>query len=91
MTDDEVTLGELKRNLDAFRADVDRRFMTLEQSMRSRDFVMQVQYTAEKAETNRRLDKIEEGSRWLSRTIIAAVVAVVIEGLLLVLVARGGT
>jgi hypothetical protein len=91
MTDDEVTLGELKRNLTDFRTDVDRRFASLENTVRSRDFVLQVQYNAEKGEINRRLEKIEEGSRWLSRTIIAAIVAVVIEGLLLVLVARGGT
>jgi hypothetical protein len=90
MTDDEVTLGEVHRNLIAFRQDVDRRFVSLENNMKSRDFVLKVQYDAEKASDRSRLDKIEEGSRWLSRTIIAAIVAVVIEGLLLVLVARGG-
>lgn len=90
MTDDEVTLGEVQRNLVAFRADVDRRFTSLENKMASRDFVLKAVYDRDKAESDRRTGALEDSNRFVSRTLFTVVAAFIIESVFIVVSLRGG-
>jgi hypothetical protein len=90
MTDDEVTLGEVKRNLDAFRADVDRRFVSLENKLASRDFVLQAVYDRDKIESDRRILQLEDDKRFIFRALFTVVAAFVIESVFIAVSLGGG-
>jgi hypothetical protein len=90
MTDDEVTLGELHRNLIAFRADVDRRFISLENNIKSRDLVLKVVYDRDHDEIVRRVAQLEDDKRFIFRTLFTVVAAFIIESVFIVISLGGG-
>ena len=74
MAEDDVTLGELSRNITAMRGDFDRRFMEVNARLDNLQFVSRDVYTAQMAAVNERVSDLEDSHKWLARLAATAVV-----------------
>jgi hypothetical protein len=86
----DVTLADVNLKVVLLEQRVNDGFQNLSAQLDSQRYVTLDRYKPETDEQNRRIERIEDGNKWLSRLIIGTVVGLVINGLLLVLVARGG-
>ena len=67
MPDDDVSLGELSRNIRAMRFDFDRRFVEMNQKLDGLQYVSRDVYTAQMSALASRIDELEESRKWLAR------------------------
>ena len=74
VAEDDVTLGELSRNITAMRGDFDRRFMEVNARLDNLQFVSRDVYTAQMAAVNERVSDLEDSHKWLARLAATAVV-----------------
>ena len=71
--EDDVTLGELSRNITAMRGDFDRRFMEINSRLNNMEFVSRDVYTAQMAALVERIADLEDSHKWLARTAATAI------------------
>lgn len=90
--DDEVTLGEVSRNLAALGQSIDNRFAELNTRLDNMGstFVRGDVYQAQRADDLRRIKNLEDSLQWTRRQVVAAVLTVIIPAAIY-LVAKGLT
>lgn len=90
MPESEVTVGEIWRRILSLEARLDQGFSRLDRQLEHLQFVHADRYEAEQRSTAARLDALEDKSKWVARTVAAALITMVGTALLMLFTARGG-
>ena len=72
VAEDDVTLGELSRNITAMRGDFDRRFMEMNSRLDNLQFVSRDTYSVQMQSVTDRIEDLEDARKWVARTVGAA-------------------
>lgn len=78
VAEDDVTLGELSRNITAMRGDFDRRFMEMNSRLDNLQFVSRDTYTAEMNAVKKDVEELKESKQWMSRVLVGSLVLPVV-------------